>query len=150
MKISTAKREEIRMMFGGRCAYCGCELVAGWHVDHVKAVGHDFDYRRGGYDEHGQYTPSKFVRNGKVLRPENDVVDNLYPACRPCNIDKSSYSLEEWRDELSGLPERMRKYIPNFRHAERFGLLEIVKIKVEFWFEKYNRGVVRIDLKESA
>lgn len=27
------------MKFGGRCAYCGCELPEkGWHADHVEAV----------------------------------------------------------------------------------------------------------------
>lgn len=27
------------MKFGGRCAYCGCELPEkGWHADHVQAV----------------------------------------------------------------------------------------------------------------
>jgi 5-methylcytosine-specific restriction endonuclease McrA len=137
MKVSKEQRESIRMMFGGRCAYCGCELSAGWHIDHVKAVGHDLDYRPGRYDENDNYIPSKYVKNGRVLRPENDTIENLYPACRACNIDKSSMPLEEWRQDLEELPNRMRKYLPNFRHAERFGLLVQMDVKVVFWFEKY-------------
>src|SRR6185503_14986465 len=137
MKVSKEQRESIRMMFGGRCAYCGCELSAGWHIDHVKAVGHDLDYRPGRYDENDNYIPSKYVKNGRVLRPENDTIENLYPACRACNIDKSSMPLEEWRQDLEELPNRMRKYLPNFRHAERFGLLVQMDVKVLFWFEKY-------------
>jgi hypothetical protein len=39
MKLSPAQREEVRMMFGGFCAYCGCALPQkGWHADHVESV----------------------------------------------------------------------------------------------------------------
>ncbi|MES1842645.1 hypothetical protein ABUT89_26860, partial [Escherichia coli] len=35
-KISKIQRAELRMKFGGRCAYCGCKLPEkGWHADHV-------------------------------------------------------------------------------------------------------------------
>ncbi len=36
-KISKIQRAELRMKFGGRCAYCGCKLPEkGWHADHVE------------------------------------------------------------------------------------------------------------------
>ena len=28
MRLTKAEREQVRAMFGGRCAYCGCELGA--------------------------------------------------------------------------------------------------------------------------
>ncbi|HAL9448481.1 TPA: HNH endonuclease, partial [Escherichia coli] len=39
MALTKKLREKLRMKFGGRCAYCGCELPEkGWHADHVQAV----------------------------------------------------------------------------------------------------------------
>lgn len=139
MKIGKNEREKIRMMFGGRCAYCGYELPEkGWHADHVKAVLYDTEFIRGGYDEHGMYTPSRLKRTGRVLRPENDTKENIFPACRPCNIDKGSESLDEWRLYLQDkMIDVMRRDIPNFRHAERFGRVTINPEPLVFWFEKY-------------
>ncbi len=38
MALTKKQREKLRMKFGGRCAYCGCELPEkGWHADHVQA-----------------------------------------------------------------------------------------------------------------
>jgi hypothetical protein len=39
MTLTKTQRETVRVMFGGRCAYCGRELPEkGWHADHVKAI----------------------------------------------------------------------------------------------------------------
>lgn len=39
MALTKKQRAELRMKFGGRCAYCGCELPEkGWHADHVEAA----------------------------------------------------------------------------------------------------------------
>ncbi|MFW8236293.1 HNH endonuclease, partial [Klebsiella pneumoniae] len=38
MALTKKQRAELRMKFGGRCAYCGCELGDKWHADHVEAV----------------------------------------------------------------------------------------------------------------
>ena len=143
MKLSKTEREQLRMKFGGRCAYCGCSLPdKGWHADHVKAVRYDLDYVRGGFDAHGRYTPGRLKKNGKMLRPENDTKENLFPACRACNIDKGAETLEDWRGYLQGrMIEVMRRDIPNFRHAERFGRLIVKTEPIVFWFEKYERGV---------
>lgn len=34
--MKKADREKIFYKYGGRCAYCGCELTKGWHVDHIE------------------------------------------------------------------------------------------------------------------
>ncbi|MEA5217536.1 HNH endonuclease [Enterobacter cloacae] len=40
MKLSSVKREALRMQFGGCCAFCGSELpVRGWHAEFI---GEDF------------------------------------------------------------------------------------------------------------
>jgi hypothetical protein len=138
MKLSPAQREKVRMMFGGRCAYCGIELPEkGWHADHVRAVRYAFEYRNSS-GELWEYVPARVVRNGKVLRPENDVFENIFPSCRSCNIDKGAETLEDWREYLRDrMIDVMRRDIPNFRHAERFGRLTVVNGPLVFWFEKY-------------
>ena len=125
------------MMFGGFCAYCGVPLESGWHADHVKSVRRDYEYRHSSF-ELGQYKPSRLVRNGRVLRHENDVLENIYPACRACNIDKCGENLEDWREYLQDkMIAVMRRDIPNFRHAERFRLITVNPITIVFWFERY-------------
>jgi len=38
-KLTKAQRAVLREKFGGRCAYCGCELPEkGWHADHLEPV----------------------------------------------------------------------------------------------------------------
>lgn len=138
MKLSKQEREELRMMFGGMCAYCGIHLIQGWHADHVKAVRYGVDFISGGYDSNGQYTPSRRKKNGKMLRPENDTKDNLFPSCRACNIDKGGETLEDWRGYLQNrMINVMRQSIPNFRHAERFERITINTQPLLFWFERY-------------
>ena len=32
--------------YNGKCAYCGCELVKGWHVDHIEPIVRDSKWNR--------------------------------------------------------------------------------------------------------
>lgn len=67
MALTKKQRAELRMKFGGRCAYCGCELGEKWHADHVKPV----------------------IRfDGNMLHQERDDISNMVPACHPCNLHK--------------------------------------------------------------
>jgi len=113
MSFSKETRKQVYEKTGGKCAYCGCDLPKGWHVDHVVPV-----VRIG-----GDYT-------GKGT----DDIENLLPACPSCNIIKSSQPLESFREEI----ENMYNSINNgtFKIAERFGIVERQKIKVVFYFEK--------------
>lgn len=120
MALSKKQRAELKLKFGGRCAYCGCELGDKWHADHVEPI-----YR--GYD-----TPSG------MLNPQNERADNYFPACKPCNLFKSVFSVEQFRVEIQAQAERARAYSVNFRTAERFGLVQEVKKQVVFWFEVFN------------
>lgn len=136
MPLTKKQRAELRMKFGGKCAYCGCELdEKGWHADHVEPVyrGRDFD---------------RFVTDSGELefvsrvaeREARDVVENMNPACKPCNLFKGGNTLEGFRKQVSMQAERGRKSSVNFRTAERFGLIEIVDKPVVFWFEQYQVG----------
>ncbi len=135
MNISKAKREQLRMKFGGRCAYCGCLLSGKWHADHVEAVERQLKY---GLDKKGR---TIMVSTGLLYKPENDREDNLFPACVPCNIDKGASSLEGWREYLHyRIVERLRVNSSTFRHAERFGVVSINPAPLIFWFERYQAG----------
>ena len=132
--MTPKRREDLRMMFGGRCAYCGCELpVKGWHADHVEPVIRETKWVRS-----TDAKPGRFVPTGTLLRPQNDTDDNLFPACRACNIDKGSSPLEDWRGWLQDrMVDSLRKQVANFRHAERFGIVKISREPLVFWFEKF-------------
>jgi len=127
MKLNKTDREKIRNLFGGRCAYCGEELGQRWHADHVKAVTRISDFVNG-----------KFVHTGRMRRPENDTLDNYYPSCAPCNINKSNHeSLDNWRRTLEGKINELNRDSSTYRHAKRFGLVKETGINVVFYFEKF-------------
>ena len=116
MNLSPKQRLKLRIKFGGFCAYCGIELpFKGWHADHVISV-----HRIA----------------GNLRRPLNDRLNNLYPACAACNLDKHSMCLESWRKVLANKVNVCR-YDSAFRHAERFGLIVEVKKPIVFWFEQF-------------
>lgn len=136
MSLSKSQRAAVREMFGGCCAYCGHPLGEKWHADHVEAVRRDSDYVPGGFTN-GTYRPARLVSNGKMLRPENDRLDNYFPACVPCNIDKSCEQLESWRKSLERkIGVALRGSTP-LRHAHRFGLVQFSDVPIVFHFEKY-------------
>jgi hypothetical protein len=133
MTLSKEKRQAIRMMFGGHCAYCGCILSEKrWHVDHVKAVKRQLRFA------HDKNNRTIMVSTGRLFRPENNCEENLFPACAPCNIDKGSIPLEDWREYLEQrIVDGLRRNSSTFRHAERFGRVLIAPGPLVFWFEKY-------------
>lgn len=132
MKLTPGERALLRNRFGGRCAYCGIHLPEkGWHADHVKAVWRELRWATG---KDGYY---KLVPTGRLYRPEHDTKENLFPTCMPCNVDKSSVDLDDWRKSLEQRVEVCRRNHSAFRHAERFGRLVVTKEPLVFWFEKY-------------
>lgn len=134
MKLTPKQRAILRMKFDGKCAYCGCELPEkGWHADHVEPI-----LRISTQDmnaaEKGLW---KLKNTGESYRPHLDNLENIFPACQPCNLLKSTYSVEMFRKQISLQVERGRKSSMNFRTAERFGLIKTTDIPVVFWFERY-------------
>lgn len=138
LKLSKKQREELRMKFGGRCAYCGCQLPEkGWHADHVVAVMRELEVDQKA-KKLGEW---KLKPTGEVYRKEFDCLENLFPACAPCNLFKSTFSINGFRAEIGKQAERARDYSVNFRTAERFGLVQVVSKPVVFWFERYQAEV---------
>jgi 5-methylcytosine-specific restriction endonuclease McrA len=119
-------RERIKMLFGGRCAYCGVELPDKWHVDHVEPVIRRFQpfYKNG-----------RLVPTGEVFRPENEREDNLFPACIPCNIDKGTYDLNGWRRKLENSCDVLGNNSATYKHGVRFGVIVETRKSITFYFE---------------
>ena len=109
------KRLEIFNKSGGRCWYCGADLNGKrWHEDH-------FEPLRRGWNEPFQGP---------------DTQENKVPACAPCNLFKSIFTVDEFRREIESQVERARKSSVNFRTAERFGCVQANDNPVVFWFER--------------
>ena len=119
MKLNKTQREELKQKFGGRCAYCGDQLGEKWHADHLEAVVRD-------------------LTTGKPEKPENDVIENLMPACTACNHNKRSMSLESWRNLLAHYRDvQVIRDCSQIRHLMRFGLVEFIQEPVVFYFERF-------------
>jgi 5-methylcytosine-specific restriction endonuclease McrA len=123
------KREKERLdvwkLFGGRCAYCGCELKdhSGkyMHIDHVEALHRNW-----------------WTKGNDSLFPENDRKDNLFPSCPQCNNYKNSYDLETFRDLLKDTMRKLQN-ITLYRNAVRFGFIELKEWDGIFYFEKQDK-----------
>jgi hypothetical protein len=142
MKLSKAQRKQVFDMFGGRCAYCGCDLPEkGWHADHVEPICREW-WKKGPLVRHdlvdGKIVRTEEKRSATCLYPERDVLENHFPACRACNIDKNACPLEMWRRSLEQRVEVCRRNHAAFRHAERFGRVAIMSEPLVFWFERFN------------
>ncbi|EEW5980712.1 TPA: HNH endonuclease [Citrobacter braakii] len=118
--ITKKQRAELRMKFGGRCAYCGCELGEKWHADHVKPV-------------------LRHMNGSGMIHAENDTEENMVPACHPCNLHKHCNSLEDYR-RIIGDGRREFLVSGKGKALVRMGLVEMKSDPVVFWFEKYQEG----------
>lgn len=115
--LSMTKREIIFKKYGGKCAYCGCELKKSFHVDHIEPL----------------------VRNpvtGGQKYPERNKIDNCNPSCASCNNYKHSMSLEEFRTQIGEFTKRLGND-SKYKIAKRFGLIIEPNNKVKFYFEKF-------------
>lgn len=101
-------RKQVWNMFKGKCAYCGKPLkFKDMQVDHIKPK------HIGGTDD----------------------FENLYPACRRCNFYKSTFTIEQFRENLETIPDRlMRTFI--FKVGLDYGFWTNERRKVKFYFEK--------------
>lgn len=126
MILTKSQRENLRMKFDGRCAYCGDILKDRWHADHMEAVERKLQYVQG----------KGLVPTGEFYKPENDCIENMMPACPPCNIDKHSMSLDGWRGKLQDATGVLTRNNPTYRHAKRFGLVHETGIVITFYFER--------------
>lgn len=122
-------RQKVFDKYGGRCAYCGCELQKGWHVDEIEPIRRNWEYVK---DSSGFKNKKKYT---DCVHPERLNIGNQNPACASCNINKHSMSLEEFRSSIKQFIQSLSLYSTQYKIAKRFGLIEEIDNPVVFYFE---------------
>lgn len=112
--------------YGGKCAYCGCELVKGWHADHIEPIVRDSKWNR---------DKGRFEQIGICRKPENETLENYNPACASCNIQKNSFTVEQFRSNIKQFLNSLNQYSTQYKFAKRYGLVTETDIEVKFYFE---------------
>lgn len=64
-----------------------------------------------------------------------DDISNYMPACRMCNFYKSTLSLDEFKQRLQTITERLEKDF-TYRIARKYGVVKECKEPIEFYFER--------------
>lgn len=130
--MKKADRQKIFNKYGGKCAYCGCELTKGWHVDEIEPVRRN--WTREWDAQKGKHT-RKIIG---AVHPERFNIDNQNPACASCNINKHSDSLEQFRANISAYMKHLNEISTQYKIAKRYGLIKETGIEVKFYFELLN------------
>ena len=124
--MNQKQRKALFEKFGGRCAYCGCELPQRWHADHLEPIERKLKYVEG----------KGVVCTGEMWNPSADNIENMMPSCPACNIDKHSYPLEFWRQQIQDSCNILSRNSTTYRRACRFGLVAETGFKIKFYFEQ--------------
>lgn len=130
MLMKKAERQLIFNKYGGKCAYCGCKLEKGWHVDEIEPVRRNWTYVEDtttGFDIKKKYIG--------CIHPERFSIENQNPACASCNINKHSMTLEEFRSSIKGFMKHLNEVSTQYKIAKRYGLVRESGIEVKFYFE---------------
>lgn len=118
-RIPKRQREAVFNKYGGRCAYCGCELtLRTMQVDHIKAV----------------YTSS--LENDNV-ETQDDSFDNLNPSCRQCNFYKGTLDIEQFREKIMTTLYETCQNTFQAKLAKKLGMLTVKQFD-KFYFERIN------------
>lgn len=118
MALNKNKREILFQKYGGKCAYCGCELGKSFHADHIEPI------RRNWWEN-------------TVMNPQNEVFENYNPSCASCNIQKNSHTLEQFRENIKQFVKSLNQYSTQYKFAKKYGLISECDIDVKFYFETY-------------
>lgn len=124
-------REEVRLKYGGLCAYTGKPLGDDWQVDHMTPIFH--------YDM-------------KLVEGEHNHINNLYPSLRIVNHYKRAKGLEGFRKYMKSFHKRLAKLPKNTkvlrtqkRKEYMYKIAEAFDIDVDkpfsgiFYFEIYEK-----------
>lgn len=134
--MKKADRLIIFNKYGGRCAYCGCDLEPGWHVDELLPVRRSWQYVK---DEAGNRVWNRHKNDFEKVRtmehPERLCLENQMPACASCNINKHSDSLEDFRKLIAGFTKHLNGVNTQYKIAKRYGLVHETIKPVVFYFE---------------
>jgi 5-methylcytosine-specific restriction endonuclease McrA len=119
-------RQIVFEKYNGKCSYCGCELVKGWHVDHIEPIIRDSKWNK---------DKGRFVQTGTYRKVENETSENYNPACASCNIQKNQFTVEQFRNNIKQFVNSLNQYSTQYKFAKRYGLITETDIEVKFYFE---------------
>jgi 5-methylcytosine-specific restriction endonuclease McrA len=132
--MTKADRQKVFEKFSGRCAYCGCELEKGWHLDHIEPVVRLYKTEKVSVGPNSW--DWKWVDKFQGFQyPERDTIENALPACASCNINKHGDSIEGFRATITKFVESLNKYSVQYKIAKRYGLINETGNNVKFYFE---------------
>jgi len=153
-------RQLIFEKFGGKCAYCGCELKKGWHVDEMLPVRRKYKHVKGHWrnkttkeevnilhateqeiidSNDWEWIDTKMVPDG-CEHPERFNFDNQVPSCASCNINKHAGSVEDFRKWVAGYVVSLNRDSTQYKIAKRYGLIQEIEKPVVFHFETLKQG----------
>ncbi len=157
--MKKSDREKIRLKFNNRCAYCGTELLKGWHIDEMEPCIRLYEFEKAHWrhkvtkepkpkdgsvrlmDEEAmkdyEYIDSRQVFKGYQY-PERLNLDNQMPSCASCNINKHSGSIEDFRELIQGFMKHLNEINTQYKIAKRYGLVKEEIKPVVFYFETLN------------
>ena len=112
-------RQIVYDKYNGHCAYCGCELeYKDMQIDHIESV-FKAEYNREEVD---------------------DSLNNYNPACRACNFYKSTWSLENFRDNIQHMLIGKLRRDFNYKMLVKYGMIREDFKPVRFYFEEVENG----------
>lgn len=115
-------RELIFNMYGGKCAYCGCQLKKGWHISKL--------------------LPENVMIGEKgAIDISNDTIENKLPSCASCNMARTRdnggvthISIEDFRKQIIENLEFIQSF-SYYQRAVRFVQIIETNKPVVFYFE---------------
>ena len=66
-----------------------------------------------------------------------DDIKNYNPSCRQCNFYKSTFSLDQFKQQLATITERIKKPFI-VRLAMKYGIISFKPFDGKFYYEKLN------------
>jgi 5-methylcytosine-specific restriction endonuclease McrA len=153
MALKKKEREAIFNKYGGKCAYCGCNLEKGWHTDHIQpcrrivkrtrrayynkttgAVATRKDRQSPTFKEDFEWRDARDIVVG-YRHPERNTLDNYMPSCPSCNINKHGDTIEKFRESIAGYLRSLNLRMVQYKVVKRYGLVEETGKPVVFYFE---------------
>jgi len=124
-RLSKDTRLLVWEKYDKKCAYCGVDLeYKKMQVDHIEPKFRGFT--------------DDAIKSYNRTRGEDNLT-NLNPSCARCNRWKSTYTLEQFRTEISKQCERLKRDSNQYRMALDYGLIKETSKDVVFWFEQFTK-----------
>lgn len=131
--MTKSQRQKVFDKYGGKCAYCGCELQKGWHVDHAEPCRRIIRSERKVIDDRGNWEwVDKLVG---YSNPDAHHIDNYMPSCPSCNINKHGDTIEQFRENIAQYLRSLNLRMVQYKMVKKYGLVEETGKPVIFYFE---------------